>query len=263
MSVERISVERLEVEFSADLWGRRRSNVAIATEWLQLSFLNAARRYKFAPTESDLRYLSNPPLSVMDWTLRRASISPDAGGMPWVKDAATALHAFRTGGDPDVDRKSLTKAERRSADTQAQYFVSVGRIWQKGLPVDFDIPLLLYLIFSIEILTGRRFPQSRPNSDLNKRTPPGGPAFRLLQAAYSLASFRAPVMPSGMETIYQVALIARTDAFKRAIVGCGGQPWVGWSHSTLSLPEIVERHPNQCAYLFADGRRSGRTGRIS
>ena len=255
MTVERIGVELLEVGFSPNVrdWA---SNVAGAEEWLHAAFLAGARRYGFDADESALARLSEFPTAVMDWTLLRASGQADTADWPWMKDAAAAIYAFENDLNPDLERRSLSKAERRSADARADYFASTNRIWQRGRPVDVDVPLLLYLIFSIEVLIGRRIPLSRRNDELTGnlrgKKPPGGPAFRLLRAAYSLASVRHGVVPSGVETIYKVALIARADGFKEKLALVGLYPWAGVANPGLSRPEIVTQHPSQCAYAFAE-----------
>ncbi len=97
---------------------------------------------------------------------------------------------------------------------------------------------------------------SRPNAEIKGKLagkkPPEGPAFRLLQAAYALASVRQHVMPSGAETVYKVVRIARGESFKKQIVQCRLHPWVGEPNPELSLSWTVAAHPSQCAILFAE-----------
>ena len=88
----------------------------------------------------------------MDWTLQRAAGQPNPTGFPWVKDAAMAIYAYENGLGFEPDRKSLTKAQRRAADARADYFVSKGRVWQKGRPIELDVPLLLFLIFLVLLI---------------------------------------------------------------------------------------------------------------
>ena len=52
--------------------------------------------------------------AVLDWTMQRAAAQPGADGMPWVKEAAMALHAYDHGLEIEAERKSLTKAEKRA-----------------------------------------------------------------------------------------------------------------------------------------------------
>jgi hypothetical protein len=236
--------------------------VRLAQDWLCYSLAAAARHYDFA-AEPALTQLTNIPRSVQDFTLRQAySDGPVSAHSPWVKDAAMPLYAYREGLAEPPDRRALSKAQLRSADADARFFVSENRIWSRGRPVETDIPLLLYLIFVIEKIVGRRqFPISRPSADLkssrNSQRPPCGPAFELLRAAYALASVANHVMPAESETIYKTVRVARSDKFRVKLEDLRKRDdW--FPTSDLSYADLIASRPAVCGLLYAESSRRHR-----
>jgi hypothetical protein len=281
MSTVRIGVEPT-FEGSDWAWGR---NVQAAQEWLDLALEDAASQYRFALTHAIRSRLFNPPMTLQNFSLeQRFSGGPTPLGMPWVKDAGLAL-LCATSALPDVTKwEDLSKAQRRKAEALSKSFLSTNRVSQKGRSIDTDVPLLIYLIYAIEEIIGEPLPMSRPKCELAGqlvgKVPPRGPAFMLLYAAYAQASVKLQVMPSGKETVYRVARLARSakrtrsGIFKRKLLELMSQYslknyhyWIGIDPSDSTdlsdapysnLLEFIECHPGECSRLFTGIRARNR-----
>lgn len=260
-----MTIKRLRVEIIGEPIFMRSDcpsgqNVRAAQDWLISAFSAAAHRYGFEPSETNLALLSQPPMSVQDFELQKRY-----RGGPWplstslAKDAAAALFALTAGLPPDRKREDLSRAQRRKADGQAALFFSNDRVWAKGRPIETNIPLLLYLVFTIEGVINKRFPMSRPSTplpgSLQGQTPPCGPAFDVLRAAYALASVKLSVMPPKAETVYASVDVARSDAFRRKLEACRNA-YARLDGPGLSLRDFVATRPAEAALVFAEARGS-------
>ncbi|GEM_PF-4951404 len=248
-----------EPEFDSCPWAMGQ-NVRDAQKWLEIELERASRQYRFELSPAICARLAEPPMTVQNFGLQQQySGGPTPLDSPWVEDAALALFCATSGLPDDTKWEALTKPQRRKAKALAASFLSTNRVLQKGASIDTGVPLLLYLIFTIEELIGKPFPMSRPagaiTGRLSNQTPPCGPAFMLLRAAYAHASVKLHVMPSKPETVYSVARVARSRAFRsqleelrRAYVA----PEMARSNS--SFAEFVATHPSKCALLFAKAK---------
>jgi hypothetical protein len=278
--------------FEPSLWAMG-EKVRAAQERLKREFDEASAFYRFEPSGRNVARISTAPWAVMDFTLRQRfcagppsnpknktskseeatqqSIPAPAGLAPsWEKEAATALFAFQTGRDSETRWEQLSKSDRRKAQNLWKWLSAPDRIRQKGASIKSDVPLLLYLIFIIEEFTRTtsprsKFPRSRPTDSESSKRPPGGPAFRLLSAAYAHALCKLHVPPSlGAETIVAVIGVARRDRFRQRIMT--GFPlrnqfhWGGSDRADAivekaaytSPAEVVTEHPGGCALQYAD-----------
>lgn len=235
-------------------------NVSRAKDWLYHEFIAAARYYKFDPTDSALALLTRLPFGVEEFTQRKSrSRHVDFEHPELTALASPALAEF----DQAVSKlsgKPLTKSRHgRRGREFAAFVMAEDRILQRGRRVDVDIPLLLFLIYTIEGLIGRPFPYSRPAvENAAHRRPPDGPAFRLLRAAYSFASVKHHVRPAGLESLYRVVRLARSDGFRARLHGV-------WAiHQPFAAPPrpsdagIVASWPAECAFEFATTARNRR-----
>ncbi len=278
--------------FEPSLWAMG-ENVRAAQLRLKREFEEASAFYRFEPSETNLVRISTPPQAVMDFTLgqrfragpsrnprnkasksegatQRSIPAPAGLDASWEKDAAAAIFAFQPERDPETRWEQLSKSDRRKARDFLEWFSARDRIRRKGASIKSDVPLLLYLIFVIEEIIrtrspGSKFPRSRPSDSQSSKRPPGGPAFRLLSAAYAHALCELHVPPSlGAETIVAVIGVARRDRFRQRIMT--GFPlknqfhWGGSVRADATIEkaaytnpaEVVREHPGGCALLYAD-----------
>jgi hypothetical protein len=302
VSAKRLAVGIADVlEFDPSAWALT-NNVLAARRHMLFVFNDAAGKYGFEPSESNLARLESPPWGVQDFTLTRqfrdcaAKDKIERMRLPnptslqdgWEKDPAAVLFAVTTGLPEQTTWDDLSKSDRRKAERLFKLALSRERIWRKGAPITTDIPLLLYLIFVIEELLGEKkpgckFPVSRPPDDKDVKRPPvdkdvkrspGGPAFRLLQAAYAQTLVKLHVTDIAKpEVLAGVIRVARKDHFRKLLrespVRTTQSFWVDLSDDLpaldftipreWTLAKIVEANPPNCALIFAEQRRASIT----
>jgi hypothetical protein len=105
--------------------------------------------------------------------------------------------------------RSLSPEERRRAKKLGK-FVDGEATHRKGRPITVDVPLILYVAFTLEAMTCSTFGISRPDDSRAVR-PPGGPMFRALMAALALHVERAP----NPESVADIVQLTKTDRFQR------------------------------------------------
>jgi hypothetical protein len=138
----------------------------------------------------------------------------------------------------EVSWRSVSPAERRRAKNLGK-FVDSEATHRKGRPIKVDVPLILYIAFTLEATTGRKFRISRPDNSRPIR-PPGGPMFRALMAGLALHMERAPKP----ESVVDILRVTKTDRFRRL-------------SETLGLPRhaaAVETRPNEFILVVGQSR---------
>jgi len=152
-----------------------------------------------------------PPGTVLWFEWRRREFVDMGGNMRTTTDQEALLYLFCLDEGKrrsEVSWRSLSPAERRRAKNLGK-FVDNERTHRKGRPIKVNVPLILYIAFTLEAMSGRTFRISRPaNSRLIR--PPGGPMFRALMAGLALHMERAKP-----ESVADVLQLTKTDKFQR------------------------------------------------
>jgi len=104
--------------------------------------------------------------------------------------------------------RSLSPEERRRAKKLGK-FVDSDATHRKGRPITVDVPLILYVAFTLEAMTCSTFGISRPDNSHAVRLP-GGPMFRALMAALALHVDQPPKL----ESVADILKLTKTDRFQ-------------------------------------------------
>jgi hypothetical protein len=198
--------------------------------------------------------LANPPASVRDPADTGFEPLGSVQGSRKHYHEATERWRRRTARELIAAADESPGNERRERRELARHFSTKSRVsFPKGRAPVVNVPLVLWLIFSIEDALRRRFPY-KTDSDSGEA---GGPAFECLFAALCLEYYKLCIFQGGetewhwmpmKATVADIVRLARSDAFTKELANGRLQ----------CSATCVEKFPDQFELAVSRARSAGR-----